>query len=93
MRTPSLRSIVQSLEKCGTLYGFYQGLTHLYSGFCGSHLGQTDPAKTEYGKQWYSDKLIKTLDSMCDTCMGEEVAATITEIASDLEFQYTPEQR
>ncbi|KAH8745258.1 hypothetical protein F5883DRAFT_529597 [Diaporthe sp. PMI_573] len=84
--------IFKSLTKCGTFCGVYKGLTHFYNGFCGSHLSQKDPAKAEYGKQWYSDKLIKTLD-MCDTSMGEKDAATIKEIVLDLIIQYTPEQR
>ncbi|KAH8744688.1 hypothetical protein F5883DRAFT_654985 [Diaporthe sp. PMI_573] len=84
--------IFKSLTKCGTFCGVYKGLTHLYNGFCGSHPSRKDPAKAEYGKQWYSDKLIKTLD-MCDTSMGEKDAATIKEIVLDLKIQYTPEQR
>jgi hypothetical protein len=88
----ALSSIFKSLTKCGTFWGVYKGLTHLYNGFCGSHLSQNDPAKAEYGKQWYSNKLIKTLD-MCDTSMGEKDATTIKEIVLDLKIQYTPEQR
>jgi hypothetical protein len=74
------------------LSSIFKGLTHLYNGFCGSHLSQKDPAKAEYGKQWYSNKLIKTL-AMCDTSMGEKDATTIKEIVLDLKIQYTPEQR
>jgi NRPS condensation-like uncharacterized protein len=85
-------SILRSMIKCGDFRGVYKCLTHFYNGFCGNNIGRKDPAKAEYWKQWYSDKLIKTLGT-CDKCMGEEGAATIMEIVLDLEIQYTSEQR
>ena len=85
-------SLFKSVIKYGTFCGIYKGLTHFYNGFCRDNMGRKDPAKAEYWKQWYSDKLIKTLD-MCETCTGEEDAATIKKIALNLETQYTPEQR
>ena len=88
----ALSSIFRSLMKYGTFCGVYKGLTNFYNGFCGNNIGRKDPAKAEYWKQWYSDKLIETLD-MCDTYRGEEDAATIKKIVLNLEIQYTLEQR
>lgn len=65
-------------------------LTQFYNGFCGNDIGLKDPAKAEYGKQWYSDKLIKALN-LCNS-WNNYLNMAITRIARD-EIQYTPEQR
>lgn len=87
----ALSSIFESLIRCDTFGSVYNGLTHFYNGFCGNDIDRKDPAKAEYGKQWYSDKLTKALN-LCDTWGGQQVVA-IKEIVLDLEIQYTPEQR
>lgn len=63
----NLPSIFESLVNCNTNFGsVYNGLTYFYNGFCGNNIGREDPAKAEYGKQWYSDKLIKALN-LCNS--------------------------
>ncbi|KAM5347057.1 hypothetical protein ACJ41O_010062 [Fusarium nematophilum] len=81
-----------ALLKCPTFRGVYQGLTHFYREVCRRNTGRQDQARTEYWKQWYSDRLIKTL-GLCIHCRGGEDAATIMKIVLDHQIQYTPEQR
>jgi hypothetical protein len=70
----------------------YNRLTYFYKGFYRNDICQEDPAKVQYGKQWYSDKLIQALN-LCTSWQGELVTA-IKSIILDLEdIQYTPEQR
>ncbi|KAL7938209.1 hypothetical protein V8C35DRAFT_330199 [Trichoderma chlorosporum] len=84
--------IFKTLLKCGTFWGIYKGLTSFYEGFCKYNIGRENPAKAEYWKQWYSDRLIETLN-MCHTYRGKEDVRAVKEIVSDHEIQYTPEQR
>jgi hypothetical protein len=87
----ALSSIFRSLMDCGTIYDVYNALTNFYKGFWLTQISQKDPAKVEYWTQWYSDKLIETLE-MCDTC-SEIDSATIIEIAVDPMLQYRRQQR
>lgn len=88
-----LPSIFESLVNCDTTFGrVHNGLTYFYKGFCANNICREDPAKVQYGKQWYSDKLIEALN-LC-TSWGNQLVIAIRSIILDLqEIQYTPEQR
>lgn len=80
------------MVNCDNFRLVYQFLTQFYKGFDSSNLGRKDPAKAEYWKQWYSDRLIRTLDE-CETCTGKDDAVTIKAIILDFDVKYTSAQQ